>query len=493
MRPRMTALSWLLFIVLAGPAIAQTELWAQMTARDLAAAKELISSNHPAAVPGIDPEFQSALKDGYSSALQLAEQVRSYEGYRAVLQRYSAGFGDRHISTGAVLQSPQRWPGFMVALGEDWRVTSSVDEDAPKPGSQLISCDGVVPLVLAESRLRPTMSNWNIAAQRKRNSWRLLVDDGDPFVTVPKQCTFADESGNRFEHTLHWRTIPPSDLNTQMRVAVGRAKPDVSLSAFADGWWIRLGTLVDDARPVVEEVARRSAELHAGRFVVVDVRGNGGGSSIYSERIAETLYGEQRTASVLKRIATGPEATTWRASPGNLETLDQYVERFARELGPDDRLVHELKKARAAVSEAMREGAATATVPIEVEGKKKQTKVRGPTPVVVLLTDRFCFSSCLMATHLFRGLGALHVGEETDQNTHYTEVRSITLPSALSTFSTMQAIDQSHALRIGPFTPTIVYSGRTDDDAAVKTWVSDHVLNRLAEPPPQAGRAATRN
>ena len=446
-----------------------------MTAQDLVAARQLIGDNHPAAVPGTDPQFEAALNGGYSSATRLAEKVRSYEGYRAVLQRYAAGFGDRHISSRALLDSPQRWPGFMVAMGEDWRVTSSVGKDAPKPGSQLVSCDGVAPPQLAESRLRPTMSNWNIAAQRKRNSYRLLLDDADPFVTLPKRCVFADDAGNRSEYELDWKTISASDLNTHMRVAVGRPNADVSVTALADGWWVRLGTLVDDARPIVEEVARRSAELRAGRFVVVDLRGNGGGSSVYAERIAETLYGEQRTASVLKRIAAGPEAVTWRASTGNLETLDQYVERFSRELGPDDRLVPLLKQFRVAVAEALRDGAAVATVPVESENKKKQNKVRGAPPSVVLFTDRFCFSSCLMATHLFRGLGALHVGEETDQNTHYTEVRSLTLPSGLSTFSTLQAIARSHARLVGPFTPTIVYSGRTDDDAAVKAWVREHV------------------
>jgi hypothetical protein len=488
MRRRINALVCLIGMIPAFPALAQTDLWAQMAAQDLAAAKALISANHPAAVPGHDAEFEAALNAGHSSTVQLAAQVRSYDGYRAVLQRYAAGFADRHISSRAVLESPQRWPGFMVALGEDWRVSSSVDEDAPKPGSRLISCDGVLPLELAERRLRPTMSNWNIAAQRKRNSWRLLVDDGDPFVTVPKRCTFADDAGERFDHVLNWHSISATDLNAQMRVAVGRPNPDVSLTAFADGWWIRLGTLVDDARPVVDEVTRRSAELRAGRFVVLDLRGNGGGSSVYTERIAEALYGEQRTASVLKRIATGPDATTWRASAGNLETLEQYVERFSRELGPNDRLVQLMKRSRVAVAEALRDGDALVTVPDEATVGKKQNKARVVAPKVILFTDRFCFSSCLMATDLFRGLGALHVGEETDQNTNYTEVRAITLPSGLSTFSTMQAIDQSHARRIGPFTPTLVYSGRTHDDAAVQAWMSERVLvGRPAEPPPQAG------
>lgn len=322
------------------------------------------------------------------------------------------------------------------------------------------------------------MANWNIAAQRKRNSWRLLLDEGDPFVPVPKRCTFADEADQRSDYVLNWRAISASELSAQMRIAVGRPTADVSLAAFADGWWIRLGTLVDDARPVVDEVAGKSAELRVGRFVVVDLRGNGGGSSVYSQHIAETLYGEQRTASVLKRIAAGPNATTWRVSSGNLATLEQYVERFSRQLGPDDRIVHELKRSQVAVAAALRDGAAIATVAHEAESSKKQNKARGATRLVILVTDRFCFSSCLMAAHLFRELGALHVGEETDQNTHYSEARSITLPSGISTFSTLQAIDRSHSRRIGPFTPAIVYTGRTDDDEAVKAWVTERVLSQ---------------
>lgn len=48
---------------------------------------------------------------------------------------------------------------------------------------------------------------------------------------------------------------------------------------------------------------------------------------------------------------------------------------------------------------------------------------RASTPRVVLITDRFGFSSCLIAVDLFRRLGALHVGEETDRDTWYAEVR----------------------------------------------------------------------
>lgn len=470
----------LILLVLAFPVLADTDLWARMTEQDLSAAREFIAENHPAAVPGHDdPQFAAALNAGYSSAKDLAADVRTYDGYRVVLQRFAAGFRDRHISSRALLEGAQRWPGLLVTLSDDWRVIVNDTPDGPKPGARLLSCDGIAPMELAETRLRPSTSNWDIAAQRKRNSTRLLVDDGDPFVPVPERCTFEDDSGRRVDHELQWRSIGAAELNVQMRLALARPGPAVSLSAFADGWWIRLGTLVDDARPIVDEVVRRADELRSGRFVVVDLRGNGGGSSVYTERIAEVLYGEGRVTSVLKRIAVGSDAATWRASAGNLQTVEQYIERFSRELGADDPLVHELKRTQVAVSQALRDGLPTATVSYERARKvTKRNKSTVKPPRVVLLTDRFCFSSCLMAAHLFRELGAKHVGEETDQNTHYTEVRAITLPSGLSTFSTMQVIDTSHARLIGPFTPSIVYSGRIDDDAAIQAWVAAKVLNQ---------------
>ena len=199
----------------------------------------------------------------------------------AALQTRAERQGDVYVVNGQKL-----WTSLAGDADYCW-LAARTDPQAPKhQGISLLIVDlkntpgiRVDPLELAETRLRPTMSNWNIAAQRKRNSWRLLVDDADPFVTVPKRCTFASDAGERFDHELNWRTLSASDLNAQMRIAIGRPNADVSLAPFGDGWWLRLGTLVDDARPVVEEVAARAAELRSGRFVIVDLRGNGASSA----------------------------------------------------------------------------------------------------------------------------------------------------------------------------------------------------------------------
>jgi hypothetical protein len=91
---------------------------------------------------------------------------------------------------------------------------------------------------------------------------------------------------------------------------------------------------------------------------------------------------------------------------------------------------------------------------------------------LILLTDNVCFSSCLMVTEEFRKLGALHVGETTDANTNYMEVREDKLPSGMSMFSTLQAVAPNRPTQMGPFTPARLFQGDIADTAALEKWIA---------------------
>jgi len=93
---------------------------------------------------------------------------------------------------------------------------------------------------------------------------------------------------------------------------------------------------------------------------------------------------------------------------------------------------------------------------------------------LILLTDSLCFSSCLMVTDDFRQLGAFHIGQTTDADTHFTEVRQQYLPSGYSIFSTLQAVyDPNGPVRLGPFQPALPYPGDIADTAALEKWVTE--------------------
>ena len=90
---------------------------------------------------------------------------------------------------------------------------------------------------------------------------------------------------------------------------------------------------------------------------------------------------------------------------------------------------------------------------------------------LIIVTDRTCFSSCLLAIEMFRRLGALHVGEATDMSTRFMEVREILLPSGLRTFSTLQKVAVGLG-DFGPYEPKIVYPGALHDEQKLKAWVA---------------------
>jgi hypothetical protein len=76
-----------------------------------------------------------------------------------------------------------------------------------------------------------------------------------------------------------------------------------------------------------------------------------------------------------------------------------------------------------------------------------------------------------MMVNDYRLLGATQIGETTDANTHYTQVRHDLMPSGLSSFSTLQAISPDSPRQIGPFVPHIAFDGDLADNDAVEAWL----------------------
>lgn len=128
---------------------------------------------------------------------------------------------------------------------------------------------------------------------------------------------------------------------------------------------------------------------------------------------------------------------------------------------------------------ALAAGQPLARAPAEVGGAatRHAEAVAARPPRVVVITDNYCFSSCLLGVHLFHKLGALHVGEETSANTRYSDLRTVELPSGLSNFSTLQSFSTYSPWDIGPFVPAVVMTGDLADDGSVQARVSAILSN----------------
>lgn len=452
--------------------------WATLTARDVEAAYQLLVDDHPAMSPEISAAaFRADFETGRALALERARAVRDYDGYRAVLAGLATSAGDKHIWSRPMYQPETvQWAGLIVSRRGDRYVViehDGAEAGASLVGAALVSCDGVAVDDFAAQKLGGFRAVWSIEAQRIQRAPELLIDEGNPFVLRPNTCAF-DQGGAEIEHTLAWRDLARSAVADHTRPARNRGAAGFGVRAFgAGGMWIALQSLGDRAPPVVQAVGAQQAALRAAPLVVLDLRGNGGGNSDYGRQIAMALYGEAHVRAVLDGAEGGNCDTAWRVSPRNMDTMRDYARRF-RDSAPE--FAASIDVQLAAAERAQAEGR-DFTGPTTCASESVSAPAAPPPPSqargrVVLLTDNTCFSSCLMVADDFRRLGALHVGQATDANTHYMEVREAELPSGLSMFSTLQALGPAAPPQIGPFAPTHVYGGDIGDTPAVETWVA---------------------
>lgn len=446
--------------------------WRALTLIDVEAAHRMLSEDHPGAAPEVgDTQFRERLAAAYATARRRAALTESYQGYQAVLAGFAVAMGDKHISSRPLFESESRhWAGLLIARrGGRW-VVADESEATGGPalkGSRLVSCDGIAVDRLAEERLGGYRMVWSIEAQRIQRAYWLLIDDGNPFLNRPRTCLF-DGAGTQRNVALEWRPIARTELSSKASALATRGAAGLGLRKVGDGWWIALESLSERAVPVVEKVRAEAAALRAAPFVVLDMRGNGGGNSQYGQLIADALAGAPQP--VAAPPASGGCGKVWRLSERNFRQLTYYRDTLGPRMG---------KEALAQFT-AEYEAMAAARAKGERFTGPPRCPQRPPGPAIshggyrgrlVLLTDNSCFSSCLLVTQMFRRLGALHVGEATDANTNYMEVREDRLPSGLSTFSTLQAVAPASASQIGPFVPEIVYEGAIADTPALEAWV----------------------
>ena len=448
--------------------------------RDVEAAYRLLRDNHPGAAPELhDLEFQQRLKNAHTLALKRAGTVTSYQGYLFVLAGFATDMGDKHIwSRPTFVVNLPRWAGIIVSKrGDAWTVTDTEPDQSTILGASLISCDGEAVQDLARKNIGGFHAVWSIGAQQIQNAPWLLIDEGNPFITRPKACVF-ELNAQRQTVTLDWVRIKRENLLPRVKKAIGAGAAGFGVRRVGQGYWIALQDLLSDhARAVVKEVEEQKTALREAPFVVLDLRGNGGGSSVMGRQIAASLLGEAaadgRLGPATEAACGGPDGS-WRASEGNIKHLE-FMQTYPLVVrgGPEIQkmLRDTLHDARAARAQGK---TFSATIDCPVEPSKPPAATQPPSLMkgrLILLTDNLCFSSCLSVTDDFRTLGAFHIGQTTDAATRYVDVREQYLPSGYAIFSTLESVDPGSPREVGPFHPALTYDGDIADTAALETWV----------------------
>lgn len=454
--------------------------WGATLAADARALHTTYRDSHPGAVDPENPGFVEALDRGLAVTLERAKTALSWPDYWWAMREYVAGFNDGHVFINTTADAPSLpvgWPGFLTRSEKDVPVVATREDgaDAPPLGARLVSCDGEPADRLTGETVGRFRGLWTLASQRETHGWRLFLDAGNPYARRPETCRFAHEGGER-EYRLVWRPLAQPELERRLPAVSAAFRAPVERRTFGDaGLWISAGTFSGDLsfepgkalEALVGGLEKDPAAIAAARVIVLDVRGNGGGSSRWGDRIAATIWGERNAAAAKPRSA----AVDWRVSAANIAEMQAYAD--DPEGDPEIRAwtrggVAGMTRAQTAGRALWRQPSsadAAASPAIDPAAFKTRAKV-------FVLTDSACGSACLDALDVWLKLRAVQVGRETSADSLYMEIRQQVLPSGLSRVSVPMKVYRNRPRGLNqPYRPVHVFGAEMRDPAALEARI----------------------
>ncbi|MCV2367062.1 S41 family peptidase [Roseateles oligotrophus] len=436
--------------------------WQRAAIQDINAAYRITLDNHPGTHDAANPGFQKNLEQARRQGLALAAKVGNSAGYVAAMQRFNVGIHDGHAGVFTTLDEksvapPERWPGFVSVWRGDALYVYAAQPGGPAVGARVLSCDGsaikdlITRNVFAFSGRIDEAGHWWVRARR------VFVDEGNPFIRLPKRCRFDSGPGSKpFARTLVWQAA-----NEQSRqwikesyngdaLAVGLTQPRPGL------FWVAMPSFDPDEaqRAAYLTLNKQVGEQRQGfldaEAVVIDLRHNQGGSSTWSRDFAGALWGAER---VDRRMTAyqGDLAIWWRASKDNTAYLGELAERLSKEgqvetaawvktigtgmqaaLARGDKFFIEASESEVA-SQPASSAASAAQIASDPAADLPSDPPAFTKPVYVIVPGQ-CASACLDALDVFtRFPNTRLIGAPSSADSTYMEVRTQALASGLAT------------------------------------------------------------
>jgi hypothetical protein len=493
------ALAWL---IPSAPLTAQPPAerdWSAALREDAQALHQDIAANHPGPVNRLDPSFAKRNDAQLALALRRARNARSYADYFFALRIYVSSFDDGHMGFGARGDTPNdfRWPGFLTGYDGrgDIKVILTTDEARVPVGAKLLGCDGMTAAKYAAATLGKMWGRWQLASQRLKLGRLLFLDEGSRYIPQARRCRF-EVDGRRREVALAWRPMDAAERRERMKTIF---PPQASLGFAArvldDGTrWYSIPSFNGDPQsaagkalpPMISGMRADRAALAAAPAIVLDLRGNGGGSSDWSRQMAEVLWGR----AALQRIHSPQVHVDWRVSPANLKAIEESYARQSQGAGLSAELRSWFETVIEGLSGALRRGEALWRHPADKADQNAGSASRDEPPLpplkgpVYFVTDASCGSACLDAVDLWRALGAVHVGQTTSADTLYMEIRERQLPSGVTAVSMPMKVYRGRPRGSNePAVPKHYFAGDIADTVLLERWIASlSAAGRLPRP-----------
>ena len=268
--------------------------WSRQTLADLNRAERILEQNYIYAVypePGWNQLFRRAEHEAQAEA----SRVRSFADYAYVLHHFVATFRDPHLSLSAELQPVRvQWPGFSLVYRGGRYLVAASEAGLVQPGAVVTSCDNHSMEAL-NARAARVDFGWDRSQAVKADlAGKLLVTDGNRFESKVHSCVIDNRSV-----TLAWRPIRQAELREIDAPFAGVHDRVIDAVPFATrGEWVRLSTFQPESvaeAAAFHKVIAQAADWREKEMLILDLRGNGGGSYQWFMAFLRALYGPQVT------------------------------------------------------------------------------------------------------------------------------------------------------------------------------------------------------
>ena len=474
------------------PAAAQADAdrdWAETLRKDAQALHDDIARNHPGPINPADPGFAARNDAQLALALERADTAASYGDYFFALREYVASFDDGHLGFGAFGAPPTdyTWPGFATRFENGGAmVVGARDDDAPVPlGARLESCDGMTADAYAAATLGRTWGRWQLESQRRAFGPMLFLSEGSRYIPRAARCTFTIDGETR-DVALEWQPLSIERFRAVRQELNKRSAGAFEARTLSDGTrWFAIPSFDGDpssetakALPgIIAGLTDERSAIASAPAIVLDLRGNSGGSSDWSIQLADALWGR----AALEAAPWPDVEVDWRASPTNLASI--ATDYAARRDGASQNIDHFYRSVSAGLGTAIARGEelwthvsfddGEATDETDDAEAAPSTALPALAAPVYVLTDGTCASACLDALDVWTALGAIQVGRTTSADTLYMEIRQARLPSGLTAASVPMKVYRGRSRgQNEPAVPRHTFDGDITDTDAVARWIA---------------------
>jgi hypothetical protein len=301
-------------------------------------------------------------------------------------------------------------------------------------GDKIIRCNNTH----IKTLMRETLFNFHGEVDQPghwwNQGWRLLIDDGNPFLPKIKNCDFVNANGTTYSVILKW-SVRPKSVSKQLKYAYNGDELPIGL-----GWpseniaWIAMPTFspdelqIADYQTLLDDLAKQRGKLLNAKTVVLDLRHNQGGSSFWSLKVAEQLWGEHIVNQKQAQYGRNTQVW-WRASDENTN----YVESLKVLLKEQPQMYDMVDKVSAGMTLSLEKDA---IFYVEEKPALAQEEVVAKSDFnnnVVVIVPGQCASACLDAIDTFKLFpNTVLLGAPSSSDSTYMEVRLVDTPSGLT-------------------------------------------------------------